>query len=498
MPAGIRRTRLCTALLLSLGLALVGPLVAAANVALMRLSVDTYTNSTSQHKTEVEPDTFSSGAATVAAFQVGRFFDGGSSNVGWATTSNNGAIWTQGFLPRITTAAGGRYDRASDPSVAYDARHDAWLISTLALSAAGGVHGVAVLTSRSTDGGFTWSDPVTVVTGSDLDKNWIVCDNTPTSRFYGHCYTQWDDHGSFNKLYMSTSDDGGLSWGAKKAPRGSPSGLGGQPVVQPDGTVIVPYFNGAQIGAFRSTNGGSKWEVAYLVSNVSSHTVAGGLRTIPLPSAEVDGAGKVYVVWQDCRFRSGCASNDIVLSTSTDGRAWTTPVAVPIDGPTSGVDHFIPGLAVDRATAGANARLGLTYYYYPNAACSASTCQLEVGFVSSSNGGARWSAPTQLAGPMTLSWLPNTNQGRMVGDYISTSFGADGLARGVFAVANAPARAGADCATSTPNCDQAMYAPSGGLATAPAANAAGPMLERNPVAMTAAEHAAANSALAVR
>ncbi len=40
----------------------------------------------------------------------------------------------------------------------------------------------------------------------------------------------------------------------------------------------------------------------------------------------------------------------------------------------------------------------------------------------STDGGASWTAPTQLAGPMSLSWLPNTSQGYMVGDYLSTSF----------------------------------------------------------------------------
>ena len=50
--------------------------------------------------------------------------------------------------------------------------------------------------------------------GGDLDKNWIVCDNTKNSQFYGHCYTQWDDHGAGNRLAMSTSTDGGLTWGA--------------------------------------------------------------------------------------------------------------------------------------------------------------------------------------------------------------------------------------------------------------------------------------------
>ena len=41
------------------------------------------------------------------------------------------------------------------------------------------------------------------------------------------------------------------------------------------------------------------------IATVTDHTEAGNLRSGPLPSAEIDGAGKVYVVWQDCRFRTG-------------------------------------------------------------------------------------------------------------------------------------------------------------------------------------------------
>jgi hypothetical protein len=36
---------------------------------------------------------------------------------------------------------------------------------------------------------------------------------------------------------------------------------------------------------------------------IAGHQVAGGLRTDPLPSAQIDAAGTVYVVWQDCAFR---------------------------------------------------------------------------------------------------------------------------------------------------------------------------------------------------
>ena len=40
-------------------------------------------------------------------------------------------------------------------------RHGVWLVSSLTLLEAGGVHGNAVVTSRSTDGGLAWNAPVT-------------------------------------------------------------------------------------------------------------------------------------------------------------------------------------------------------------------------------------------------------------------------------------------------------------------------------------------------
>jgi hypothetical protein len=452
-----RRLRL-TIILTAAALVVLAASPALANVALTQVSSDPFTNPTSQHRTEVEPDTFAFGTTMVSAFQVGRFFDGGASDIGFATSTNGGSTWTRGFLPGITKfQGGGPYDRASDPAVAFDPRHNIWMISSLALSEAGGVHGAAVVTSRSADGGLTWSSPVTTATGANLDKNWIACDTTSTSPFFGNCYTEFDDNANGNRIKMSRSTNGGGNWGAALNTGDAASGLGGQPVVRPNGTVLVPFLsNSGQIRSFRSVDGGASWRATVLVSTVSDHTVAGGLRTEPLPSAEVDAAGTAYVVWQDCRFRTSCAANDIVMSKSTSETTWGSVNRVPIDATTSAVDHFIPGIGVDRSTAGASARLGLTYYFYPNRSCTAATCQLDVGFISSTNGGASWSPATQLAGPMTLSWLANTSQGRMVGDYISTSIRPGANAFPVIAVAFAPSG----------SFNEAMYVPTGGLAVA--------------------------------
>jgi len=245
---------------------------------------------------------------------------------------------------------------------------------------------------------------------------------------------------------MSTSTDGGLTWGPAKATADSIHGLGGQPVVQPNGRVVVPFEGvGAARGirAFTSDDGGATWNASVLVSTITAHRVAGAIRTSPLPSAEVNRDGRVFVAWQDCRFEATCAANDIVLSRSDDGTTWSAVSRIPIDPVGTGVDHFIPGIGVDVRSTNRETRLGLTYYFYPNAACTAATCQLEVGFVSSTNGGASWTTPHVLSDPMQLAWLARTNQGVMVGDYVSTSI-LPGTNRALpaFVLAFAPTAAG--------------------------------------------------------
>ena len=446
-----------------------------AYAATVHLSTDPFTqatcaaSATTNHHTEVEPDTFSNGSTIVATFQVGRIFDGGACAIGFATSTNNGSTWTSGLLPGITKyVGGGPNDRATDASVAFDAKHGVWLISSLTLLEAGGVHGNSVVTSRSTDG-LTWSNPFTTATGGNLDKNWIVCDNTATSPFYGNCYTQWDDHGAGNLLQMSTSSDGGQTWGAAKT--NNTGVIGGQPVVRPDGTVIVPIDNATEtaIGAFNSTNGGASWSAVTTIATIKHHTVAANLREGPLPSAEIDGAGTVYVTWNDCRFRRSCKVNDLVISHSLNstGTSWSAVSRVPIDATNSGIDHFIPGLAVNKATSGSTAQLGLTYYFYPSG-----ITQLSVGFISSTNAGSTWSAPQTIISGMPTGWTATTSQGRMVGDYISTSYDANGLAHGVFATASAPT-SGTNCSDVPDNCAEPMDTFTSGLAAGGSASSAG-------------------------
>jgi hypothetical protein len=419
------------ALAFAIALAIVVPAGAQSN--LVKLSTDTFHNSDSDHHTEVEPDTFAWGSTIVTGFQVARVPDGGGADIGFATSTDAGKTWSSGYLPGLTdNYKGGSFTAASDAAVAYNAKYGEWLISTLPII---NDDGEAVATSRSTDG-IHWSKPILVDHSGSDDKNWITCDNTTTSPHYGNCYTEWDEPALGDLIFMSTSTDGGVTWGPAMNTGDQASGIGGQPLVLPNGTVVVPISTLSNMIAFRSTNGGKSWTSTSVISNQDYRGEDGGLRDgFGMPTAQIDGGGTIYMVWPDCRFRSGCSTDDLVLTTSTNGTTWTKVARIPIDPISSTVDHFIPGIGIDRTTSGKTAHLAVTYYYYPVASCN-NSCRLYVGYTTSENGGKTWTKGKELAGPMELSWLPETQNGLMVADYLAVAY-ANGNPFGVFAVAKA-------------------------------------------------------------
>src|ERR1700689_821009 len=134
---------------------------------LERLSVDNLTNTDSVHKTEVEPDTFAWGNTIVSAFHVARrpgTIGWGSGDIGYSTSTDGGKTWKYGDLPGLTVNyKNGTYGAAADPSVAYDAKHGEWLISTLPLAGLSSSSGIIgdVAVSRATDG-LTWGNPIII------------------------------------------------------------------------------------------------------------------------------------------------------------------------------------------------------------------------------------------------------------------------------------------------------------------------------------------------
>ncbi len=420
---------------------------ADCEVVARQLSRDPYRTEDGQHETQVEPDSFSVGRTVVVSFQSGRFAGGGAANIGWATSRDAGRTWRSGFLPGLTlfSTPAGLMDIASDPAVAYDAFHGTWLIATLGRTP----DAFELNVSRSPDG-LRWSGPALVErdTTSGLDKEWIVCDNWRTSRFRGHCYVSYLDSNT-DQIVTKTSIDGGLTWTGPTASPATPEEAivnGAQPIVRPDGTLVVVYsvFAGElvlsdQIAAIRSTDGGATFGTPTRVSGLF-YEDPGGLRAPPLASVDVDRAGRIYVAWSDCRFRSDCVPNDIVYATSGDGLTWSETKRVPIEGRTRDIDHFVPGIAVEPSTSGARARIAVAYHSVPHTCNFAFHCGsgVGVGVIASPDGGRTWERAERLnAVSMDILWMPNTSLGRMLADYISVSW-AGGRPIPVFALASEP------------------------------------------------------------
>jgi hypothetical protein len=393
------------------------------------ISRDPFRSAGSQHETQVEPSAFASGSTVVATFQSGRRHGGGAAGIGFATSRDGGRTWRGGHLPSLTadsTPAGSAL-LVSDPVVTFDSTHRVWLISTLAVSS----DLTELYVSRSPDGG-RWGAPVVAARfpGSQLgfDKNWIACDNWPQSPHLGRCYLAYTDDASTSMpgLGVQVSDDGGASWSGAVTAVQAPEVVGVLPLPRPDGSLVVPYLGRDEIQSVRSADGGLTFEAPATIAPVRFARVQ-TLRAFPLPTADVDAQGRVYVAWADCGLRPGCGANDVVLSSSADGTAWSTPArAARVTG-----TAFLPSLAVEHGTG----RLALAYHR-----CTGSPCRVDVLVATSASRGASWGRAQLLdAQPMRPEWMPTTVSGRMLGDYVGVTW-TDRRPVTVYALASPPRR----------------------------------------------------------
>ena len=388
-----------------------------------RIAFDAATTPGSQHRTIVEPSAAGDGQTVVAVFQSARIVDGGAGAIGWATSVDGGVTWRRGLLPDSGAT------RVSDPVVARDRVHGLWIASVLALFP----EETRLLTYSSPDG-LAWNAPIAAAAATPLpreliafDKEWVACDNGLTSPHLGACYLAYTDINGGN-LGVRTSLDGGATWSAAAtiATPGSNAPVGAIPTPTADGTVVVVYLTGdvGTINAATSVDGGATFGPTVQVASVALHTTP--LRVPPLPSVALTTQG-VSVVWPDCGAHFGCTSNDIVLSTSSDGAAWSAPRVIA-----GGGDYLTPTIGASGDSAAV-----LAYVRQPGACC-----KLGVRLFRSSDGGTTWGQPTRLdAQPMDSAWLARSLDGfdtvGFLGDYTAVAFTGDRPVP-VFAAAHAP------------------------------------------------------------
>jgi hypothetical protein len=300
----------------------------------------------------------------LASYQEGRFADGGARVLTYAASFDAGRTWQEGILPGLTQAAGGAFERASDPWVAFGPGGRAYYVS-LAFNETSQLNGIFV--SVSEDGGRNWGSPVTVhATSADFDdKEAIVVDNQANSPFRGRVYVGWDTATANQRqpLLFSYSSDGGASYRSPVTIDDQGANIGIIPMVGPGGVVHAVWTrfigNDGTLVAARSTDGGDTWSTPVAISDLHTAGLANARTGSILPTAAIDPRrGILYVVWQDSRFSPGV--DQIVFSSSKDGgQTWSAPKRVS-DGPLDAA-NFTPAVAVTP-----DGIVGVSYYSLRN------------------------------------------------------------------------------------------------------------------------------------
>ncbi len=359
------------------------------------------------------------GGSIVGVWEQDRWTGLGSRAILSALSSNGGSTWTKPVVLPFSACGGGNgagaaYDRTSDPWISF-AGSGVMVASALAFSANGFVEDnftsvagtSAVLLSRSTDGGSTWSAPTVLF--QDLnpgptfyfnDRDSITADPSQ-----GNVYVVWDrlpsnlpNLAGSAPAYLARLTGGGATLsgvGPIYDPGVGNEAFNNEIVILPSG-VLLDFFtlissSGATtLQVISSSNQGVTWSTTppWPVT-VSTIVSVGTANPIPnsfairdsmwMAQVAVDPAtGAVAAVWQQS-FSAGGTFDGIALSISTDGGAtWSAPVQ--INGKTT-VAAFSPTVRYLPGSV-----LAVSYYDFRDFVAGSSVLSTDAWLTESSDG----------------------------------------------------------------------------------------------------------------
>jgi hypothetical protein len=207
-----------------------------------------------------------------------------------------------------------------------------------------------------------------------------------------------------------------------------------------DTNIKVSSVTGMVVGNTLTVDIGASAQTVTITTVGTAGSGGTGVSFTPaLVSAHATGA---FVTVNGIPSTSTAAPNDIALSVlpaptdAVPAPSFGAPARIPAEadaGASSNTnDHFIPAIAADPNTSGATAHLGLFYYSYPVANCAFVTgspldnsfgaqCAPQFNYVSSTNGGGSWSAPSTLVSMRSLAVLTRSSNGPDLGAYTSAA-----------------------------------------------------------------------------
>ena len=310
----------------------------------------------------VDPNNFNHLIAMISDFSQ----NGGSNLSKFAFSSNDGAGWSESFVPTSggfpVTADGHVWQANSDPVVAIDKLGNVYL-ANLYLAVRGNHvtnDGYYVCSATLASGPkFTAAGCHAVKTTLKKtnvleDKDWLAVDNSSSS-FSGNVYAVWTHFtAASNMILFSRSTNHGVTWStpiqiSSTAQNGAVQGS--QVAVGPDGSVFVAYevfLVGGEGQHFiaKSTNGGVSFGAPVAMTpafhNLSFSATYRDNSFPALAVSPVSGSGFIYDVYND---QPGINSRTaFVRSKAAGGLSFTSPI--PVNDSTTG-QRLMPAVAAD-------------------------------------------------------------------------------------------------------------------------------------------------------
>jgi hypothetical protein len=203
--------------------------------------------------------------------------------------------------------------------------------------------------NRSTDGGRTWLEQDVKLNGEPPVPLNPVMRAWPTIRSdaHGHVYVAWfDNRDGEGSIYFRASDDFAATWGAEQRVKADGRGDVLGPIhlaADAQGHVYLAWVDDRD-GAYgvyfaASADFGRSWGKEVRLDNAKTKAAPS-----IAPAIACDGAGHVYVVWQDARHGGW----DVYLNASADfGRTWRSREIRLNSGPAGESEATLPQLALD-------------------------------------------------------------------------------------------------------------------------------------------------------